>query len=147
MVEKFPASVKKTDQAKACSALAGREVSVREIEKLRQRRAYRRYYTEVRIASNELKNEGLAIYQDTVPKAMELQRKAVDQMLLDARVDIRAVPSIVAPFNDYVAPKKHIGAGEAQTVIQVNLTVNQASGLDAPIMDVEFEEVTTEIVP
>lgn len=146
MVEKFPASVKKSDQAKACTALAGREVTELEISKLRQRRAYRRYYTELKIASTEAKNEGMAIFQATIPQALKLQQKAVKQMLKDDTVDIRAVPSIVAPFNDYVAPKKQLTETHA-TVVTINITANQQASLDSPIMEVEAEEVTTEIVP
>lgn len=145
LVEKHPASVKKTDSAKACSALAGRTVTVAEMNKLRGRRAFRRYYLEVRTQSDEMKKEGLAVFQDTIPDAMRLQLKAVQQMLADPKVDIRAVPSIVAPFNDHVAPKKQLSETHA-TVVTIHITASQQASLELPSAEIEAEEVEVEFV-
>lgn len=153
MVEKYPSSVKKTDSAKACSAYAGREVTIKELNTLRQRRAYRRYYTSLVAQNKEKLDEARVIMNEGLPKAAQLHVRAIDEMLTakdkDGKllaVDIRAVPAITAPFLERVWPKK-TESEHRELVITVNLTGNQVAGLNEPIMDVEFEEVTTEIVP
>ena len=146
-------SVPYTKQALACSGLAGREVTVAEVKALRDKRAWRNHYSRLRADLTEKKNEALSIMAETMPKALELSKRAIDEML-DAKdahgrripVDARAVPPLVAPYIDRVAPRKQDGEQKA-TVIQVNLTVNQASQIDAPTYEVEAEEGDYEVIP
>lgn len=143
LVEKFPSSVKKTDSAKACSALAGREVTVKELNTLRQRRAFRRYYTSLVAQNKERMDEARVIMNEGLPKAAQLHVRAIDEMLeakdKDGKplpVDLRAVPAITAPFLERVWPKKTESTTVA-TKITINLSADQLRGLNSPASIVE----------
>lgn len=146
LVEKYPSSVKKTDSAKACSALAGREVTVKELNTLRQRRAFRRYYQSLVAENKEKLEEARVIMNEGMPKAAQLHVRGIEQMLTDAKVDIRAVPAMTAPFLERVWPKK-TESETRSTIVTINITATQKASLDIPMMEVEAEEVTSEIVP
>lgn len=153
MVEKYPSAVKKTDSAKACSAYAGREITIKELNTLRQRRAYRRYYQSLVAQNKEKMDEARVIMNEGLPKAAQLHVRAIDEMLgakdKDGKqlpVDLRAVPAITAPFLERVWPKK-TESETRSTIVTINITANRQAQLDTPMFEVEAQEVEYETLP
>jgi hypothetical protein len=138
----------KTKQAEAASLLAGFPVSVQEVTKLRDRRAYRVLLYALKSKRQEVLDEARSIFLDGAPKAAALQVRAVEEMMDQpaGKLDIRAVPQVTAPFIErFWEKKQHVET--TQTTVTITITANQQAALDADPIDVEFEEVTTEQVP
>lgn len=133
-------SIPYSKQAIVCSGLAGREVTVAELKKLRDNRAWRSLKYSIKAQRQEKIDEARSIMNDTLPKAATLAQRAITEMLDDkAPVDARAVPPLVAPFLDRAFPKK-TETETRSTVVTINLSADQLRGLTAPTSRIEAED-------
>lgn len=133
-------------QARVCSVLANREVTVKEVKRLRDKRAWRTLYTKIRHDRKALVAEARNIIDETLKPAAQLGKRAIEEQLSSKEMDTRIVPQLIKPYLEITAPKKREQSG-VPTTVNINLTVGQVQHLDSPSYEVEAEEVDAEIVP
>lgn len=147
----------------AVRILVGHDLSQTALNTTKRKLAWRRAY---QIARAELGELHLARARDkaisTAPKAMrvygkavgvlesEIDRVATNQAMgakhpdfdkdLDAMKPLRVAPHLLNPFLDRVIPKK-VEKSVALQSITINLSPEQMTGMDAPVMVVEASEV------
>jgi hypothetical protein len=138
------------DQAFVCSSpeFAGRTVSVDEVKKLRDKRAWRNLKYSIRAQRQEYADQAKSIINETLPEAASLHRRAIASLAAqpDGKLDVRAIPSLTMPLLERAWPKK-TETENRTTVVTINISATQKAGLDEQPIDVEAEVVEAEIIP
>jgi hypothetical protein len=138
-------------QLEVASTLAGTAIAHADLLALKQRRAWRELWVQLRDFDTELQ----AAREELVgafPKAAKVYRKAVDVAHheltrgTDKLSAVRAVPPLLAPMFDRVLPKPDAPMPLVGGGVHITVTVERAERLDAPEIVVEAEEVEAEVV-
>lgn len=140
------------EEMAAVCVLKGHEIAPTALRRTKKKLGFKQAYQNARAEVNELHLKTARTRATAIlPRAIRTHGKAVtalenelDKMALDPKSDalpvIRAAPALLNPFLERTLPRKTETSHHA-TVIQVNLTPEQARGLTAPIMVIEAEEV------
>lgn len=135
-------------QVEVATALSGREVSRTELKRLKASAAWQKLWKQWRALEGEQLEEAREIYasaQVEVAKALHVAvQKLSEKVEIGDMEAIRALQPYVGPMLDRVWPKQAEGGATIAQQININLTTAQASGLDAPELVVDAQEVSIE---